>query len=184
VPYDAEGLLSLFKSRDYFISELETYFAKARRGVGSIPSSYYWHGNEPYINAAYLFNVAGRPDLTQKWVRWIMATKYSDDYVGLDGNDDGGTLSSWYVFSALGFYPIAGTTRYELGSPLFTKAEVKIGDKTLTVIAENNSPQNVYVQKAWLNDAPPEHTWFTHDQIAQGGTLRFQMGPQPAANAR
>lgn len=179
VPYDAEGLMTLFKSRQYFVSELETYFSKARKGVGSLPSAYYWHGNEPYINAAYLFNIAERPDLTQKWVRWIMATKYSDDYIGLDGNDDGGTLSSWYVLSALGIYPIPGTTRYELGSPLFDKAIAKIDDKTLTVIAENNSPTNVYVQKVWLNDVPLKHTWFTHDQIAQGGTLKFQMGPRP-----
>ncbi len=183
VPYDAEGLISLFSSREYFVSELETYFAKSKPRVGNWnPGPYYWHGNEPYIHAAYLFNAAGRPDLTQKWVRWALDKRYNDDYVGLDGNDDGGTLSSWYVLSALGFYPIAGTTRYELGSPLFAKAEVNMGEKVLTVVAENNSTDNIYVQKAWLNDAPLDRTWFTHDEIAQGGTLRFEMGAMPPAH--
>jgi predicted alpha-1,2-mannosidase len=180
VPFDAEGLISLFKSREFFVSELENYMANSTPVVGAFnPGGYYWHGNEPYIHAAYLFNDAGRPDLTQKWVRWILNTKYADDYVGLDGNDDGGTLSSWYVFSALGFYPVAGTTKYWIGAPLFDKAEVRIGGKLLTVIAENNTPENMYVQKVWLNDILLERTWFTHDEIAQGGTLRFEMGPTP-----
>jgi predicted alpha-1,2-mannosidase len=180
VPYDAGGLISLFASRDSFIRELEVYFARSKPGVGSWnPGPYYWHGNEPYIHAAYLFNAAGRPDLTQKWVRWILKTKYSDDYVGLDGNDDGGTLSAWYVLSALGFYPIAGTKRYEIGAPLFAKAEAHIGDNVLTVIAENSAPENIYVQRVWLNNSPLDRTWFTHDEIAQGGVLRFEMGPTP-----
>lgn len=181
VPYDPEGLISLFKSKDCFISELENYMANAKPGPGGWnPGGYYWHGNEPYINAPYLFNAAGRPDLTQKWVRWILDTEYSDDYVGLDGNDDGGTLSSWYVFSALGFYPIAGTTRYELGTPLFEKADVQIGDKTLAVVAVNYSPKSFYVQKVTLNGTPLDRTYITHDEIANGGTLRFEMSPSPA----
>ncbi len=180
VPFDPEGLISLFRSKDYFISELENHMENSTKTVGWWnPGPYYWHGNEPYIHTAYLFNAAGRPDLTQKWVRWILNTKYSDDYVGLDGNDDGGTLSSWYVLSALGFYPIAGTTRYELGSPLFDKAEARIGDKMLTVVAENNAQTNVYVQQVFLNGQPLDRTWFTHDEITQGGTLRFVMGSNP-----
>jgi predicted alpha-1,2-mannosidase len=179
VPYDPDGLISLFGGRDYFISELERYFEKARSGVGRLPNGYYWHGNEPFINAAFLFNAAGRPDLTQKWVRWIMDEKYSDDSVGLDGNDDGGTLSSWYVMNALGFYPIAGGTRYELGSPLFDKAVVKIDDKLLAISAGNDPVKNRYVSKVVLNGAPLERPSFTHDQIAQGGTLQFEMSPTP-----
>lgn len=182
VPYDMEGLVSLFRNREYFIDELEKYMEGANPGVGQWnPGGNYWHGNEPYIHAAYLFNAAGRPDLTQKWVRWILDTKYSDDYVGLDGNDDGGTLSSWYVLSALGFYPIAGTIRYELGVPLFEKADLRIGDKTLAITTENYAPENKYVEKVWLNDKPLDRTWFTHDDIAQGGTLRFAMSATPPA---
>lgn len=181
VPFDPEGLISLFRGKEYFLSELETYMENSTKTVGAWnPGPYYWHGNEPYIHAAYLFNAAGRPDLTQKWVRWILDTKYDDSYFGLDGNDDGGTLSSWYVLSALGFYPIAGTTRYALGAPLFDKAEVRIGGKTLTVIAENNAPENVYVQKVFLNDSALERPWFNHDEIAQGGTLRFVMKSNPS----
>lgn len=183
VPFDAEGLISLFPNREQFVSELEAYMGGCKTKVGPWnPGGNYWHGNEPYIHAAYLFNAAGRPDLTQKWVRWILEHKYSDDYVGLDGNDDGGTLSSWYVFSALGFYPIAGTTRYELGSPIFEKAVVQIGDNTLTVTTENSGPENIYVQRVWLNDTALARTWFTHDAIANGGTLRFEMAATPGAD--
>ena len=102
-----------------------------------IPGPYYWHGNEPDIHAAYLFNEAGRPDLTQKWVRWIMDHKYGDGYNGLDGNDDAGTISAWYVFSALGFFPVAGSDIYQLGSPLFEKAEVRLKNMPLLIVAEN-----------------------------------------------
>ena len=104
------------------------------------PGPYYWHGNEPDIHAAYLFNDAARPDLTQKWARWIMENKYGDAYDGLDGNDDAGTLSAWYIFSALGFYPVAGSDRYQLGAPLFEKAEIKLKNKNLLVLAENQAP--------------------------------------------
>ena len=113
-------------------------------------------------------------------MRHILETKYNDDYVGLDGNDDGGTLSAWYVFSALGFYPIAGTTKYELGAPLFPKAVVDLGDsKTLTIIADDYSPENIYVDSVRLNGEPLPTTSFTHDQIANGGELRFAMARKP-----
>ena len=180
VPHDPEGMIALFQSREYFVQELEDYFSKTKKRVGWWnPGPYYWHGNEPYIHQVYLFNHAGRPDLTQKWVRHILRTKHSDDYIGLDGNDDGGTLSAWYVLSALGFYPIAGTTYYELGSPLFDKAVVQMGDHTLTVTVQNNSPKNVYVQEVSLNGALLNRPGFTHADIAQGGELRFVMGDRP-----
>jgi predicted alpha-1,2-mannosidase len=183
VPYDAEGLVSLFPSKEQFARELEDYFEKSNDSVGEWhPGSHYWHGNEPFFHAAYLFNAAGRPDLTQKWVRHILETKYSDDYVGLDGNDDGGTLSAWYVLSALGFYPIAGTTKYELGAPLFPKATLNLGDgKALTVVADNYSPENIYVDSVRLNGELLPATSFTHDQIANGGELRFAMARKPHA---
>lgn len=180
VPHDPEGLVSLFPSKEAFVEALEAHFEGSTPSYGAWnPGGNYWHGNEPYIYTAYLFNAAGRPDLTQKWVRWIMANKYGDDYAGLDGNDDGGTLSAWYVLSALGFYPVAGTTQYALGSPLFDEARVMIGDHLLRVVAVNNSPENVYVQRVTLNDVPLERPGFTHDAIAQGGELRFEMGPSP-----
>jgi len=182
VPFDPEGLISLFKSREYFLSELESYFEKSTAPMGAWnPGPYYWHGNEPYVHAPYLFNHVGRPDLTQKWVRWICDTMHADDYVGLSGNDDAGTLSAWYVFNALGFYPIAGTTRYELALPIFDRAEVQMGDHKLIVIAKDLSPNNGYVKRVLLNDVPLDRTYITHDEIANGGTLTFEMGPPPPA---
>ncbi|NOS71032.1 MAG: glycoside hydrolase family 92 protein [Verrucomicrobia bacterium] len=180
-PYDAEGMISLFKSREYFVDELETFFAKSDPKMGAwTPGSYYWHGNQPDIHAAYLFNDASRPDLTQKWVRWILDNKYSDAYDGLDGNDDAGTLSAWYVFSALGFYPVAGTDRYQLGTPLFEKAEVKLTNKPLVIVADNYATNHMYVRRVLLNDLPLDRTWIRHSEIEQGGVLRFEMSAVPA----
>jgi predicted alpha-1,2-mannosidase len=180
VSFDAAGLISLFKSREYFVQELEEFFAKSEPDVGVRPNAYYWHGNQPDIYAAYLFNAAGRPDLTQKWVRWILDKKYGDKENGLDGNDDGGTLSAWYVLSSLGLYPTAGSQRYELASPLWQRSEIMLGKRQLTVVAENFAPDHPYVQKVWLNDAVVDRTWLEHSEIAQGGLVRFEMGPQPA----
>lgn len=181
VPFDGEGLVSLFPSREQFVAELEDYFKQSNATAGEWnPGSHYWHGNEPYFHAVYLFNAAGRPDLTQKWVRHLLETKYRDDYAGLDGNDDGGTLSAWYVLSALGFYPIAGTTRYEIGAPLFSKAIVDLGEgKRLTVIADNYAPENLYVKSVSINGKVLDRSYFTHDEIAGGAELRFSMEPQP-----
>ncbi len=184
VPFDPDGLISLFGGPEPFVKDLTTFFGNSTKGVGVWnPGPYYWHGNEPDIFSAYLFNSAGRPDLTQKWVRWILDTKYADKYYGLDGNDDGGTLSAWYVLSALGFYPVAGTTKYQIGSPLFDKAVVQMGEgKVLTVVAENNSPANVYVRQVSLNGVPLSKSWFDHADIASGGELHFVMGNTPAAH--
>ncbi len=180
VPYDAAGMIALFKSRDYFVSELNDFFAKSSptRG-GWQPGPYYWHGNQPDLHAAYLFNAAGRPELTQKWVRWILDHKYGDDYEGLDGNDDGGALSAWYVFSALGLYPSAGTDKYQLGAPLFDRVEIRLSGAPLVVIAENRPQQNPYVAKVWLNDTLLDRTWIRHAEIARGGVLKFQMSAVP-----
>ena len=179
VQHDAAGLVSLFSSRDDFVKELDAFFAGSNPQVGALPNGYYWQGNQPDIHAAYLFNAAGRPDLTQKWVRWILKHKHGDGPNGLDGNDDGGTLSAWYVLSSLGFYPVVGTDRYELGSPLWKRAVVNIGDRKLEIIAENYSPDRVYVTRVELNGKPLDRWWFAHHEIARGGTLRFVMSDEP-----
>lgn len=176
VPQDPEGLVELFGSREYFVEQLHDFFAKADPARGTFsPGSYYWHGNEPDMHAAYLFNVAGRPDLTQKWVRWILENKYGTDPGGLDGNDDGATLSAWYILSAMGFYPLAGSDRYELGAPLFERVDVNVGNGKLEIIAKNFSPENIYVKKVWLNDTLLDRTWIRHSEIAHGGELMFEM---------
>jgi predicted alpha-1,2-mannosidase len=182
--FSPEGLISMFKSKEYFVKELNDFFALSDSTCGTVtPGSYYWHGNEPDLHAAYLFNSAGRPDLTQKWVRWILDNKYGAGYDGIDGDDDAGTLSAWYVFSALGFYPVAGSDVYQFGAPLFKKAEIKMGENVLTVIADNYAPQNKYVSKIWLNEVPLDRFWFRHSEIAQGGTLRFEMSDKPVISA-
>lgn len=179
--FDAGGLVSLFKSREYFVQELEQFFARSVPSVGKNPNAYYWHGNQPDIYAAYLFNAAHRPDLTQKWVRWILDVKYGDGENGLDGNDDGGTLSAWYVLSSLGIFPTAGSDRYELASPLWKRAEIRMGSRRLVITADQDSAKNLYVMKAWLNGKPLDRRWLKHGEIAAGGLIRYEMGPEPAA---
>lgn len=181
-PYDAEGMIALFPSRDYFVTELNDFFAKSSPTRGAWqPGPDYWHGNQPDLHAAYLFNDAGRPDLTQKWVRWILENKYGDGYDGLDGNDDGGTLSAWYVFSALGLYPVAGSDKYQLGAPLFDRAEVKLQNRPLVIVAENHPRENPFVAKVWLNGVLLDRSWIKHAEIAQGGELKFLMSATPVA---
>jgi len=181
VSHDPAGLVSLFSSPEYFVKELENFFANSIPEVSALPNGFYWQGNQPDIHAAYLFNESGRPDLTQKWVRWILKHKHGDGPNGLDGNDDGGTLSAWYVLSSLGFYPVVGTERYELGSPLWKRATVSVGGQKLEIIADNYAPGRVYVERVELNGKPLDRRWFTHGEIAQGGTLRFVMGDEPAS---
>jgi len=178
--FDAADLISLFSDKDFFVNELNYFFEKSKPKRGAVYfGSYYWHGNEPDIHAAYLFNYAERPDLTQKWVRWILDNKYGASYDGVDGDDDAGTLSAWYVFSTLGFYPVAGSDVYQLGAPLFQKAEITMGEKLLTVMAENYTPENKYVKSVKLNDKLLDRLWFTHDEIAEGGMLVFEMSDLP-----
>jgi predicted alpha-1,2-mannosidase len=179
VSHDAAGLVSLFSSREDFVEELNKFFAGSSPQVGALPNGYYWQGNQPDIHSVYLFNAAGRPDLTQKWVRWILKHKHGDGPNGLDGNDDGGTLSAWYVLSSLGFYPVVGTDRYELGSPLWKRAVINIGKKKLQIVADNYSPDRVYVARVEFNGKPLNRWWLAHHEISNGGTLRFVMSEDP-----
>ena len=140
------------------------------------PGTGYWIGNQHDIHTPYLFNHADRADLTQKWVRWTLQDRFSADPDGLDGNDDGGTLSAWYVFSAMGFYPIAGSDRYWIGSPCIENAAVSLdGGNTLTVRVQNQGKKNLYVSAVTLNGEPLTAPFLTHDQIAAGGMLVFTM---------
>ncbi len=180
VPFDPEGLIELMGGREVFVRELEQFFVLSHPGRARYtPGSYYWHGNEPDIHAAFLFNDAGRPDLTQKWTRWILDNKYAIASDGLDGNDDGATLSSWYVFASLGIYPLAGTDIYHLSAPLFKRSEVMVGDQSLTIVAENHAPNHLYVSKIWLNGELLKDPKVRHHQLASGGELRFEMAPLP-----
>jgi predicted alpha-1,2-mannosidase len=142
----------------------------------------YVHGNEPGHHIAYLYNWSGRPWQTQARVRMIMETMYGPGPAGLCGNDDAGQMSAWYVFSALGFYPVCpGSDRYALGSPLVRRAEVRLENgRTFVVVVRDQARRNVYVQRVELDGRPLDRPWLTHDEIAGGGRLVFSMGPEPA----
>ena len=124
------------------IAKLEIFFGEARHdwetsdpSARSFPRPYYWHGNEPDLNAAFLFAQLGRPDLTQEWARWVIDTIYNDQPDGVPGNDDGGTMGAWYVFASLGLYPIAGTDRYIVSAPIFEQARITVGGHELVIVA-------------------------------------------------
>lgn len=184
VIHDPEGLIELFGSKEYFVKELEKFMKDASLSRAAIdPGPGYWIGNQHDIHSAYLFNYAGRADLTQKWVRWTLSDRYSTDINGLDGNDDGGTLSAWYVFSALGFYPQAGTARYWIGSPCIGSAEIKLSNgSVLSIKALNQSDDNIYIQSVTLNGERLTAPFIEHSMIENGGELVFTMGSTPAEN--
>lgn len=175
--HDIEGMIELFGSEEYFVSELEDFMEDASLTRAAIdPGHGFWIGNQHDIHTPYLFANAGRADLTQKWVRWTLENRFSDDINGLDGNDDGGTLSSWYVFSAMGFYPLAGTDKYWLGSPNLDSAEITLGNgKTLKITAHNQGKKNVYVESVKLNGVELDGCYITHEQLMGGGSLEFTM---------
>lgn len=139
----------------------------------------YAHINEPDHHVLYFYNYAGQPWKAQHAVRRVMNELYNED--GMVGDEDTGEMSAWYVFSAAGFYPFCpGTPCYLIGSPLFKETVIHLPNgKTFTVRAENNSPQNQYIQSARLNGEPFTKTWLTHDTITAGGVLEFEMGPKP-----
>ena len=178
---DIDGMIELFGGEDYFVSELNDFMEDASLNRAAIdPGSGFWVGNQHDIHTPYLFSDAGRSDLTQKWVRWTLAERFSSDVNGLDGNDDGGTLSSWYVFSAMGFYPLAGTDKYWIGSPNVDSAVITLGNgKTLEITALNQSAENVYVESVTLNGVQLEGTYVTHEQLMAGGELVFIMSATP-----
>ena len=183
VQQDIPGLIELFGGSEAFVKELESFMEGASLTRAAIdPGAGYWIGNQHDIHTPYLFNDAGRPDLTQKWVRWTLKNRFSTDVNGLDGNDDGGTLSSWYIFSALGFYPVAGTDRYWIGSPNVRGAELTLpGGKTLKVTVNNQSEENVYVAAVTFNGEPLARPYLTHEALAAGGELAFEMSARPAS---
>ncbi|MBQ8575907.1 MAG: GH92 family glycosyl hydrolase [Clostridia bacterium] len=174
---DIDGMIELFGSKEYFVSELEDFMEDASLTRAAVdPGHGFWVGNQHDIHTPYLFANAGRADLTQKWVRWTLKNRFSDDINGLDGNDDGGTLSSWYVFSAMGFYPLAGTDKYWLGSPNVDSAELALSNgKTLKITAANQSDKNVYVKAVTLNGKELDGCYITHEELMNGGELVFIM---------
>ena len=180
-------LYNLFGSNKEFISKLDTFF---RMSPNITPPKYvgvvgtigqYVHGNQPSHHVAYLYDYAGEPWKTQERVRQVTEELYRTGPGGICGNEDMGSLSSWYVFSALGFYPVTpGLAVYAIGSPLFGFASIDVGDnKTFTIKTTNNSKENKYIQSATLNGKTLSRTWISHKEIISGGILELEMGPEP-----
>ena len=141
----------------------------------------YVHGNEPGHHIPYLYNWTDKPYKTQERVRTIMKAMYGPAEDGLCGNDDAGQMSAWYVFSALGFYPVTpGSDEYAIGSPLVKSAQLQLPNgKTLKLTAENQSPVNIYVQDVVLNGRSLKSQLIKHSDLLQGGELIFKMNNKP-----
>ena len=137
----------------------------------------YAQGNEPSHHVAYLFNYTDKPYKTQYYIDKIRRELYTDRPDGLCGNEDCGQMSAWYVFSALGFYPVNPCdTKYQLGTPLFKKVIIKLGqDRRFVIKANRENDQYIYVKRVLLNGDPLDRTWITHDEIMNGGELEFEL---------
>lgn len=136
--------------------------------------------NEPSLHIPYLYNYAGQPWKTQKRIRTLLNQWFRNDVMGVPGDEDGGGMSAFVVFSQMGFYPVTpGSPTYNVGSPVFTDVKVDLGNgNTFEVKANNASPENKYVQSARLNGEVLNQPWFNHSDIAQGGLLELEMGPK------
>ncbi len=190
IPHNPEVLVGLFGTKKRFVAHLDSLFTMelpdryfentediSREGI----IGNYVHGNEPSHHVVYLYNYAGAPWKTQERVRHIMREMYQARHDGLGGNDDCGQMSAWYLFGALGFYPIApGSIHYDLGSPLVREARLTLENgKQFHVKTQNQSEKNVYVAKVLLNNQLLNRTYITHDEIMNGGELTFVMSAKP-----
>lgn len=180
VQHDVPGLIQLFGGRAPYLKKLDEFFIKAHRFPSTLmPDKWYWPGNEPDIHAPYLFVWAGRPDRTQEEVRWVMRKKFPDKPSGIPGNDDGGTMSAWLAFSAMGIFPFPATNRYVIGSPIFTKVTLDYNGKHFTIKAPAASDKNLYVKSASLNGNPLLTPFLDHESLRDGATLNLDMGDTP-----
>jgi predicted alpha-1,2-mannosidase len=186
VPHDVQGLIELHGGDEAFIAKLDGLFTSPSLVLDARPditgmTGQNAQGDEPSNHNAYLFPFAGAAWKTQYWVRKV-ASLYRNTPAGIPGNDDCGQLSSWFVFAALGFYPVnAATGVYVIGSPLVNRAVIRnpeSGSK-FTIIAENNSAENLYIQSARLNGKDLSRSWITHEEITREGELQFEMSSSP-----
>jgi len=138
-------------------------------------------GNEPSFHIPYIYNYLGSPWKTQKRVRMLLDSFFTDNVFGIPGDEDGGGMSAFVVFSMMGFFPVTpGIPVYNIGSPVFENIKIKLPNgKEFTVIARNNSKSNIYIQKATFNGKVLNKPWFTHSDLANGGKLELEMGSTP-----
>jgi predicted alpha-1,2-mannosidase len=172
VLHDIPGLVQLIGGDKKYDAQLDAYFA----------GDHNQHSNEPSHHVGYLYDFGGQPWKTQARVREIAEDEYANAPSGLDGDDDCGQMSAWYIFTALGFYPVnPASGEYMIGSPVFRKAVLRlVAGKQFTITAEHDSDKNIYIQSATLNGTPLTAPLIRYDQIVAGGTLHFVMGPAPS----
>jgi predicted alpha-1,2-mannosidase len=195
VLHNVPGLIVKLGGDDKFVARLDEMFDTTEiiPNLKMIPDvtgviGMYSHGNEPDHHVAYLYNYAGQPWKTQTRVRQIASELYTNVPGGICGNDDCGQISAWYVFTAMGFYPVDPVSgNYILGSPLFDEITLKLDSKfatgkSFTVIAKNNSSLNPYIQSAMLNGQTITRSWISHAEITAGGKLVLTMGAIPNKN--
>ena len=195
VLHDVQGLIDLMGGKENFVTKLDEMFSSAPdfevghygREIHEMTEmvacnmGQYAHGNQPVHHVLYLYNYAGAPWKTQKWVRRAVDTLYGPGPDGLCGDEDNGQMSAWYLFSTMGFYPVCpGDPSYIIGSPRFEEMSLQLPNgKTFTIKAKNNSNSNMYIQSATLNGKDFSTSWISHQDIANGGTIEFVMGPEP-----
>jgi len=173
---DVKGLVDLFGSNTNFVDELEYFMYRSQFDPFNVlPNPYYWAGNEPDILAPWMFNFANRPDLTQKYVRWNLDNRFTTEPDGIPGNDDYGTMSAWFLFGSLGFYPLAGSTTFALGSPLFPKVTIIRTNGNLTITAHNWSKEKFYVDKVLVNGVQVTSSFIDWDQIKGQSSIEFWL---------
>lgn len=190
VPQDIPGLIDLHGGRESFIRKLNMMFFEDETLTGRNQADIsgmigqYAQGNEPSHHVAYLFNYAGAPWRTQELVRRIVDSLYSPEPDGLCGNDDCGQMSAWYVFSAMGFYPVTpGLPYYSISSPIFDRVTLFLENgKQFAIRTSANSQQNKYIQSARLNGVPTTKTYLEHGDLMKGGSMEFVVGPTPSAS--
>jgi predicted alpha-1,2-mannosidase len=191
VQHDIAGLIDLLGGREKFVSRLDQLFIEE---LGMWKPDYlqqfpdatgqvglFVMGNEPSLHIPYLYNYAGAPWKTQKRIRMLLDTWFTNSPFGIPGDEDGGGLSGFVVFSSIGFYPVTpGIPAFNIGSPVFTDISVKLeNNKTFHIDAKNSSRQNKYIQKATLNGREWNKPWFKWDDIKDGGELVLEMGARP-----
>jgi predicted alpha-1,2-mannosidase len=193
VPQDVNGLVKLVGEKE-FNDRLDYGFKQSApadfNAIGDKMELFYInHGNQPNMQAAWLFNYSGKPWLTQKWTREIMNKFYgSDPYNGWPGDEDEGQMGAWFVMSSMGLFETDGGAAskpfYEIGSPLFERTTIHLDEKyypgkTFVIEAHNVSDKNRYIQSATLDGKPLTKPWFYHADLVDGGSLVLEMGPEP-----
>ena len=187
VPHNIQALMDLTGGTKAFEQKLDTFFTSTYKSeqMNHNASGFvgqYAHGNEPSHHVAYLYNFAGQPWKTQKYVSHILNTLYNNTSSGYAGNDDCGQMSAWYVFSAMGFYPVnPADGRYIIGSPLLDECTLKLaGNKEFRIRTIRKSPEDIYIQSVTLNGKKHKDFFITHQDIMNGGTMVFKMGKKPS----